>query len=203
MVGSPLHRVHSTEMMSTCSLAELCLLFLLAHQAPDTPWQTGGPCLALVFGVGPAPLALVGPLSAAFWPIEHGESVAEVLFFSSSRGSGKPLNPVAVVGLSMIASAVRLISAISSYFSPALLFSLSTTKRLDNFSAICIFLSDIFLIRSIYVTKPSVVSESGVELVRKRCSELFGYSPSWSLAVDCAVCSKKFWPRHRQVRRRW
>ena len=47
-----------------------------------------------------------------------------------------------------------------------LLFSTTKRPRADNTSAICNFLSyHIFSIRSSYITKPSVVSESGVKMV--------------------------------------
>ena len=35
--------------------------------------------MSLVFVVGPTPVALVGPLSEALWPIEHVESATEAV----------------------------------------------------------------------------------------------------------------------------
>lgn len=67
----------------------------------------------------------------------HVESVVELVL---DTGSGKPLESVAVVGLSMIAS----IYGFRFIFHLCLSLSFSTTKirRADNASAICKVLSD-------------------------------------------------------------
>ena len=52
----------------------------------------------------------------------------------------------------------------------------------DKANAICKFLSDILSITSSYITKLSVVNESGVKMVSKRC---FDYGFIWSHFLLC------------------
>lgn len=86
-------------------------------------------------------------VSAAFCPIGHVESAV------GPFGCSAYLFPANVQD--------------SLMFHLCLFLSSSTTEktRADNTSAIWNFLSDIFLIRSSYITRPSVVIESGVKMV--------------------------------------